>query len=140
MVVFPEETKARGVAGELEPTKPHNIDKATRDIALELHFKDSKNRTVKIYAISLYLPCLLYNNNEYKVTLKQLQYLINKKSTYCIFIIEVDTNASRGIKNKKEWSYHGNLCSHCNARGNTLRECLSLDNLLATSTFKTKLV
>ena len=72
--------KAWKRAGQPDPIKPNSVAKTARNIALELHFLDSRKRTQKIFVISTYLPCSdkKYSEEDLEETLEQLQDLINQ--------------------------------------------------------------
>ena len=49
--------KAWKRAGQPDPITPGQVAKTVRNIELELHFLDSKKKTIKLFVISTYLPC-----------------------------------------------------------------------------------
>jgi hypothetical protein len=68
-------------------------------MALELHFRDTANKTTKLFVVSTYLPCSSYRNDEYKATLAELDRIMGKCPTDAIPIIGGNFNASISIAN-----------------------------------------
>ena len=90
--------KAWKRAGQPDPITSKKLAKTARNIGLELHFLDSKKKTIKLFVISTYLPCSTYSDSDFDETLEQLQNIINKCPKDAIPIIGGDFNVSIGVK------------------------------------------
>jgi hypothetical protein len=71
-------------------------------MALELHFKDQANKIVKLFAITAYLPCSTYSDNDYELTLQELARIIRLCPLDAIPNIGGDLNASIGTADPQE--------------------------------------
>jgi hypothetical protein len=60
------------LAGQPLPIRPGKIARATRVMALKLHFHDNTNKIPKLYLISAYQPCSSYKKEEYETILVEL--------------------------------------------------------------------
>jgi hypothetical protein len=94
IILSPSTTAAWKLAGQPELIRPGKIIGATRIMALELHFKDQANKIVKLFAITAYLPCSTYSDDDYKFTLQELAKIIKLCPPDAIPIIGGDFNAS----------------------------------------------
>ena len=102
IVLSPQATKAWKKAGQPEPIRPDPVTSATRTMAINLHFKDARQKTVKTLFITTYFPTTSYDVIEFEKTLDQLQVLINQCPENAMLIIGGDFNASIGVTPKKE--------------------------------------
>jgi hypothetical protein len=140
IVLSPLAVQAWKLAGQPEPIRPGKIAGATRIMAIELHFRDNANKTVKLFAISAYLPCSSYNKDEYEVTLAELDKVIKKCPEDATPIIGGDFNASIGTADADDEDLsdtvvgrHGN--PHRNESGDKLRDFMTRHGLCSIATF-----
>jgi hypothetical protein len=130
------------LAGQPLPIRPGKIAGATRIMALKLHFRNNANKITKLFAISAYLLCSSYKNEEYKTTPVELDKIMRQCPADTIPIIGGDFNASIGTADTTEDLFNSPVGPHRNPwrndSGNNLKDLMNLHELCSVATFSEK--
>jgi hypothetical protein len=108
-------------------------------MALELHFRDNANKITKLFAISAYLLCSSYKNEEYKTTLVELDRIMRKCPADAIPIIGGNFDASIGTADTTEDLFNSPVGCYGNPprndSGDKLRDFMNLHKLCSFANF-----
>lgn len=122
--------------GQPDLIRPGPIAGSCRAIGLALKFTDAAGKTVTIFVISTYLPCLTFEDDKYDARISQVKELMAQKPKDATLLIGGDLSASIGTEPSRSYRHIGPYGNpHYNDRGSIIRDLLEDLDLCSVSTF-----